>query len=572
MEFRMSRLFRSIITVSFCLFVSCGLSACTKKEEAGTSPAAVDSELLERMPATTIGYVYSDSKSPAYDEFKRSQWYQSPESYIAKASDIGAEIPASNALVNVLKSSGLFNADPKGKELVGESVFFASKPSVAGTPEIGVFAKTREPIDTEKLLGSLETALKGEGFSATRQKVGGVDVLAAEIKAEIPGKDQAEPTSVTVKPFFVALPDRVGAVSSVNLAERLIKPLDQIAENDRGIRALKSQPSYQRAVARSASVKGQFITGFADISAFTSVVKENAPAGTPGVSDGTIDDLPFETIAFCRSMNEGLNDYIWLGAKEGALPPEVKADLGKAGHHPGLKNSPPNPVGILSVDGAILRTVRSQSLKGLSPEERSQAESMSAPIDRIQGLSLVVRNAAGASPFPELSLLIESDDAAALQETLKGLVGMMAAGGGLPVSAWQTKDIEGTKVDFMASPIGVGLFMGSVKNTLVLSTADAAIGDLITGKKAPEVEATLTGGALKGVAAPLLLFYTSGERVGNFIESLQASMAMFTGGKPLVEPDGMQSIRSMGTIGTAVSFADDALRVQTSYQAEKPAK
>jgi hypothetical protein len=111
-----------------------------------------------------------------------------------------------------------------------------------------------------------------------------------------------------------------------------------------------------------------------------------------------------------------------------------------------------------------------------------------------------------------------------------------------------------------------------VKNTLVLSTADAALSDLIGGRKASEVEATFSSGALKGVSAPLILFYTSGERVGNFIESLQASMAMFTGGQPLVEPEDMKSIRSIGTIGTAVSFGDDALRVQTSYLPEKTAK
>lgn len=568
----MSRLFRPIITVSLCLLVSFGISACTKKEEAGLSPAAVDSELLERLPVTTVGYIFSDSTSAAYGAFKRSQWYQSPESYLAKAGDLGADVPAANSLVNVVKSSGLFKPDANGNEPLGESVFFAAKPSGAGAPEIGVFAKTRAPLEAEKLLASIESALKSEGFKVTRQKVGGVDVLEAEITAQIPAKEQAEPKSITVKPLFVVLSDRVGAVSSVSLAERLIKPLDQIAETDRGIRTLKAQPSYQRAVARAAGVGGQFIFGFADISAVTALAKASAPAGTPGVTDGTIDELPFETLAFCRSMTEVLNDYLWLGTKEGAFTAEMKTDLGKAGHHPGVKNSPPNPVGILSVDGAVLRTAKSQVLKGLTPEERSQAESMSAPVDRIQGLSLLVRNAAGASPFPEISFLIESDDAAGLQGTLKGLVGMMAAGSGLPVSAWQTKDIEGTKVDFMASPIGVGLFMGTVKNTLVLSTADAALSDLIGGRKASEVEATFSSGALKGVSAPLILFYTSGERVGNFIESLQASMAMFTGGKALVEPEDMKSIRSIGTIGTAVSFGDDALRVQTSYLPEKTAK
>lgn len=565
----------SILVVGFT--VSIGLIACSKKDEGGISPNAVDSELLERLPTTTVGYVFSDSKSAAYGAFKSSQWYQSTDAYLAKVSELSTDVPAAKAILNALNSTALFKADSKGEEPIIESVFFAAKPSGAGAPEVGVFAKTRKPLDAEKVLASIESALKNEGFSATRQKVGEVDVIAAEITATIstatlPGNTQAESTSVTLKPIFVVLPDRFGTVSSANLAERLIKPLDQIAESDRGIRTLKAEPSYQRAMARAAEIRGQFILGFADVNALTTLVKANAPAGTPGVSDGVIDELPIETVSFCRSMNDGLSDYIWLGTKEGALDPELKAALAKAGRHPAVKNSPPNPVGILSIDGTVLRAVRTSALKSLSPEERTQAESISAPVDTIQGLSLIVRNAAGASPFPELTILLDSEDPAALQATLKQLVGGLAAGGGLPVSAWQTKEIEGAKIDFMASPIGVGVFMGTVKNILVISTADAAISDLLGGKTAPEVEAALAKSVLNGVSAPLALFYTSGDRIAHFLESLQASMAMFTGGKSLVEPDDMKSIRSLGTIGTAVNFTNDALQIKTSYLVEKSAQ
>jgi hypothetical protein len=555
----MSRSLRIFFVCTVAILLALG--GCSRKEDSATaggiSPTAPASELLERLPVTTLGFIFSDTTSKAYSAYKRSPWYQPADKYLEKLSSIEGEIPGIAALLNVVKKSPLFLSG-SGKEGFEGVLFVSGDGSVPGS-HVGFWGKTGSPIDPAAFLLTMESALKESGATPKREKIGEVEALTVAMNLE--GADSSNL-------HIVALPDRYGMVSSRALAERLLKPLESIAESDRGIRALKNRASFQRAEARSAQVAGQFVFGFLDVSALEDLVRDLTPSDTSTPPGKAEESLPFETVAFCRSMSEGLHDYVWLGTKPGGIPQDALSALASAGEHRGMKNAPVNAVGALRVDGAVLRAAKSGALSAMSPEEQRQIATASAPLEGVKGITLVVRNASGASPFPEITVMAETSEPAALQGTLKGLLGGLVASGGLPVSGWQTREVAGAKVDFMVSPIGVGLFMGTVNGNLVISSADGAFADLREGRTAPEVERFVGSDRFKGDSRPLALFYLSGKRLVSLLESVQASLAMFTGGKSMVAPEDLEALRTLGEIGTAVSFGEDAFKVHTTYIAE----
>ncbi|MFM1848955.1 MAG: hypothetical protein RL417_2429 [Pseudomonadota bacterium] len=541
------------------------LAGCSKKEDSGAaggiSPTAPDSELLERLPVTTIGFLYGETGSEAYANFKKSEWYKPVGVYLDKLASMESDLPGVGALINSAKKLPSLSAE--GVKDGTETVLFLAKGDAQSIAQVGAFIKLPTPVKPEETLAALESGFKEGGFPTSREKIGDIEVLAFTVQM----KDGS-----SHRLLAAALPDRFGLASGAPLLERLIKPLESIPENDRGIRALKNLPTFQRAKTRSDSVGGQIAWGFLDISVLEDIVRKAIPAETPEGANSPLEALPFETVSYARSMTTTLHDYVWLGTKPGEIPEEALTALASAGAHPGVKNAPANAVGVLSIDGAVIRAAKIGALSKASPEEKSQIESATAALEGLKGLSLVVRNAAGASPFPELTFVIDTGDPAALHGTLKIMLGGLAASGGLPVSSWQTKEIAGSKVDFMSSPIGVGLFIGTVKNAVVLSSAEGAFQDLLGGKTSTEVAQFFSSDHLKGDKAPVALLYLSGNRLVGLIESVQASMAMFTGGKPLVEPEEIASLRSLGAVGTAVSFGNDGFTIHTTYVTEPPAK
>jgi hypothetical protein len=359
--------------------------------------------------------------------------------------------------------------------------------------------------------------------------------------------------------------------SSAAVAERLFVPLDSIALHDRGRAALDANQVFQRVRARAANTRGIFTYGFFDAVAGLKIIEGAVPAGAAPV-DAAQFHKSFESLAFARTSSDGLSDYLWIGLPAGAVTPEVEKVLGGGGAHPGIQRIVPGAVLATSIDGAVAKAIKAVTLP--PPGDGTQAPSMPFidSLDALQGVTLAVRNASGASPFPELVLELTSSDAPRLKESLKVALGALSAGGGLPLGSWQSKKVGGIDVDFMASPIGIGIFLAATRNGIVVSTSEGVFADIERGAFAKEVPARFEHQAFAEDKAPLVLGFLSGQRLAALIESVQTSLAMFTGGQSLVDQPTLESVRALGSIGMAATYRDGAVRLHHHYEVEKPTK
>lgn len=556
-----------VLLVSVPLF----LAGCSKKETpaAGAARGLPQSELLDRVPTTTVAFVFQETHSAAYQAYAASAWATQSDSYTSKILELSKDVPELQKFARIAQNTPFFKNAAGAPRAPRESVLFATRvgdwQGAAIPLGFGFFAELTEQIDPQASLTAFEAALKAEQVPVKREPVGGLEGLVVTLT--FPSSNGGETSSNPL--FVVATANRVGFASTPAVLERLLVPLDSIGTAERGSTALGAKPVYQRVRARAETVGGIFAFGFVDAGTLVAGLSKQLEPVAPEVAAAGLEDT-VESASFVRAMNDGLNDYVWLGFAEGALRPETATHLTSGGKHPGVARAPAGSVFVTSIDGGLLKVAKAHALASTAGQPPPPAPLLDQ-LDKIEGIGLAVRNASGASPFPELIFTIHSTDAAALKEQLKAVIGVASAGQGLPVTGWQTKTVGALSVDFMASPLGLGAYLGVTDGAVVVATSEGVFNDIERGNFAKEVGERFTHRAFTDDRAPIVLGYLSGQRLAAMVESLQASLAMFTGGQNMVDAATIQSLRSLGSIAMALTYNSGALRLHHQYEVEQPA-
>jgi len=477
---------------------------------------------------------------------------------------LSKDTPELQRLSRILEASPLLK-DAAGKiQPPRELMLFASaSDGQSGSPEFGAYSILAEDIDPAAHLSALEAAMKTEQLTVERRSFGAAHGLVLS--------DVAGSSTQSKKFFLVASTNRLSVSTSALLAERLVTPLDTIAPSERGRAALDANPVFQRARARAANTAGIFAFGFVDAASGLKLVQAAVPVGQAPI-DTTQFDKSIESLAFARTMGAGLNDFVWFGLPMGAVTPQVETILTGGGAHPGLKRIVNGAVFVTSIDGAVAKAIKAIATAPDATGAQPPAVPFLDSFDTLGGATIALRNASGASPFPELVVELASSDAPRLKETIKVATGALSAGGGLPLSGWQSKKVGALDVDFMASPLGIGIFLGVARDAVIVSTSEGVFADVERGAVAAEVPARFDNPSFADDKGPLVLGYLSGQRLATLVESLQTSLAMFTGGQSIVDPATIESFRALGSIGVAATYGNNAVRLHHHYEIEKPTK
>jgi hypothetical protein len=224
----------------------------------------------------------------------------------------------------------------------------------------------------------------------------------------------------------------------------------------------------------------------------------------------------------------------------------------------------------LSLDTKFLSKIE-PLLKDLQSEPAA-AEGIKV-IKSIQGATIALRNNDAGSPFPDLFISIDATNRDELGKILETTVGQAMASTGGMAAPWQTKDISGASTRFFATPLGVGAYVASPKDspTLLIASSERAVKDALSAAagSTPSLGSTLQSGLKDRLTAGKLgLFYLNFTQVANVVDSVKSSLAMFTGGaSPLDQQFDSNKIRSWGTSVTAFGFSDGVLKVESSMEA-----
>ena len=329
---RFSAATRALLVPSLVILLGVGVAAltgCSKKGAPGATAASgvPESELFDRLPATTFAFLFQETHSPAYREYAQSGFYQPSDAYLAKVRELSKDTPELQRLSRILEASPLLK-DAAGKiQPPRELMLFASaSDGQSGSPEFGAYSILAEDIDPAAHLSALEAAMKTEQLTVERRSFGAAHGLVLS--------DVAGSSTQSKKFFLVASTNRLSVSTSALLAERLVTPLDTIAPSERGRAALDANPVFQRARARAANTAGIFAFGFVDAASGLKLVQAAVPVGQAPI-DTTQFDKSIESLAFARTMGAGLNDFVWFGLPMGAVTPQVETILTGGGAHPG---------------------------------------------------------------------------------------------------------------------------------------------------------------------------------------------------------------------------------------------
>ncbi len=552
----------------FALLVTSSCSKDGSKSEGvfGKAASLYDSSVLTWLPEDSLGFISWTTEGDAYRAFKRSSWGKAANDGLTETiSKLSTSSSTSDVepFVQALQSSGLLNFDPNTPDAIKEGVVFVSKGN--GGPlnpfTWGIILDAADGTDLTAKLPIIEQTFTAKGFTTTPYEA---------------------PTS---KGFSLKAKDsEASAIFSATKSRLVVSTKEAIITSSfstvapQGINRIKSSPEFSASTG-SLSSKGQFVVGYLDVVPFLSAAEpaliEAAKSQGKTAEDVKIAKFPIQALAFSRSLNNTLSDVINASISPRdedqtkifqALVPSIAGQL--------TKKIPVDTAAFIGLDGASLAGIKNLLLQEMSAADRQQIPPEIALLDSVQGFGIALRNASASSPFPEVLLAVQTEKAQELLSMAKDGISMAMAVSGMPPPPWSERDLDGMKIQYFITPLGVGAYIGQDKGTLILATSERAVVDtfqVIKGKKEsldsalpPEIKAGLDK------TPSLVTTYFDFSRISALIEGVQGSLAMFTGGKSLVDPSQTAAIRQMGTVAVTAHYKDKVFTVESSYQDPKP--
>ena len=155
------------------------------------------------------------------------------------------------------------------------------------------------------------------------------------------------------------------------------------------------------------------------------------------------------------------------------------------------------------------------------------AEPTIAAVEAVNSIAIAINYVSGEALFPDLTIAIDSKSPDALVTQLRAIPSKIPQSGAL--GGWIEKNIEGTKVAFIASPFGVGAFFATIDNHLVIASSEVAIrrAILIGRKKEKSLAETLTMRSLPAGENALAFLYFDMPRLIETVEGLKGSLGAF---------------------------------------------
>jgi len=213
----------------------------------------------------------------------------------------------------------------------------------------------------------------------------------------------------------------------------------------------------------------------------------------------------------------------------------------------------------LSVSGALIKLGLEQTAKEQAPVTEDHLKTLG----QLQSLGIALIPSEGAQLFPGISIIAQHSNAADLMVELKKSLQAQQSQSPIPLSQWQTKQVDGKSVDYILSPLGLGLYLASSGDKVILSTNEDTLKKIFQTQagKHPRLASAST-------ASSLAEFYLNADGIARLIDSLQGSLSMFTGGQPLVSPEDMKMVRSLGESFWALSYSDETIVYRSEHRVQ----
>lgn len=524
--------------LSASLLLSLGCSDGKNASSAGT--AATSATGL--IPQDCALVLATNFQSAAFREFLESPLAKISQS--KKESSLVSQLQARSLIQD--RDSALLKALEKlgrNRMLVEPDKFFADsalcvKPTSADDGVLMVVYALRPGVSITQEVNELEADLRSEGVSVVRNETSGEIHLAATLKAHaaLPGSEPGN--DIATADAQVRIAHLIAGNGKLVVSNDLVSA-KQVMAGIATPASFAANATFSERLKLLPSSKDEM--GVVYVNAMGLKIAENmgVPGGTPAATGA-----PDTTFFIGNARYEGDRKQGRLVVSGFASPTtdehnsKLLAELSQSTGIAGMDTGAVSKVFSISIAAQPLLT----SLSTSSPDVAAELRNLPNVSEVLFGLALP----AGASPFPDVYMLMRTSDPAVVLSTLKVLLGKQKL-----LSAWQSQTIAGTEVQLALSPMGVGAFLAVREDQVLLATSRGAMEKLLTkGGKTP--------GAEKGT---MLLLNANGQQILDLIKTLQGTLSMFTGGQTAVDLGQYQSLAQIGDGSFSVAVEPTGVRV-----------
>ncbi len=545
--------------------------SCSKNSETAilsSSSSILDNKTLTYIPASTIGFVTWDTQSDSYKKLKASAFGgQMNRSYdLIKKAEAQADEENKKffKIYEGLIQTGLWTKSTDQPQAIKNGVAFVDIDQATKLPQVGFFAVATEGNNLQEKVAAVQKIMTQEGVKTVPETIAGNPGFSIAME------EAAKAGSPITKIYISASADKLSITSNSPLAEKFFA-----AEGENGIQKIKDSSEYKQAT-RGLTAPGDSMTfAYFDVNKLVSSL-ETLGAAT-GVDAGANDlkQIPVESFAASSTMTDSLSSTVSVSlSPKNDKQKGIISSLTASGDNQAVSKVPADLMILLSLDGGTIKSIKNAALAEAPPGTADMMQPMIDLVDSLSNLSVGVRAGSGATPFPELLVVAQSSKASELEKTLKSQIEAGMASSGMPIP-WQQKDIGEAKVSYAVSPFGVGAYLTSVNDMLILTSAEKLVGDVLNSSKGSgsSLLASLPSASQDLVknSKSLFLAYSDFNKVGNAISSAQDSLAMFTGGQGTLPPDQIENIKQMGSVFLSFNVDSNLIKIESNYAPPVPA-
>lgn len=586
------------------------LSGCKNRGSTANPSLFLDHQLTQKLPLSAGGFFFVDFKENAFQKYRK---------YLAAHTATGSSL--SQRLDAALRDSGnlalsdnkilrfLLSFSEKYSPITSNEfsnlMFFWDVPQELSELGAGLYAEIANGKVLLEDLKQFRKALEAEGTLV--EELTGDFLIGYKITPQIAtpasgdrlqassGKDQplATPQLDTLVgqgntnsldvPAYIAVSKTMFSVAS---SEKLLRRafLSEIPKEESGAKRIKQLPSFKR-VQEEYRGDQQFAFMFGDLQSLRTQLLQLI-GGTAAANESqdllsTLEYFPISTITMRGTYDEmpGSDIGVLFDEHAGKNKKTLSILAERDSSSVKLGATPKQAVFYISLAGRFFRALEALAEESL-PESNvgsdnlaifEQMKAQMQSFGKVSEVSLGLLPAEGSSFFPSLIGSISSDaDIQALIDNTKGALSENLKQ--LPITKWNQKTVKGTSVDFLLSPLGVGIYLAAHGRTLLFSTSEYGIEALLS--IANNREDSLTKDSLpraiqsRSESSPLVFTYFNSEQAVNVIESAEGALAMFTQGQPLLSSQQMKDLRSFGTNFTVTSYRDGFLNFSTATKSD----
>jgi hypothetical protein len=585
---------QKLATIALIFVVGISILSCSHESNSGSGSSAsaskglLESEVLAFLPEGTAGFVVWDSNHPAYQKLKTSTWGPTSQQGALDLLKLDGQSTDKTkktlvALVEVAKKTGLIATEPNQPEAVRQGAFWVAADLESKKPAGGMLLLGAKGVNLKDKLGAIQETLKQEGLTPVKQQLGSIEGFSIAIPASVPDAQnpgeangagaQAAAVAKDLTPpeiFVGATQERLALGSSKKF---VTDSLDKTS--GAGISALRNSAGFKRLMEKSPPADTDYSFGYLGVPELIKTIGAQA-SDEIKKQGGDPESLPVDALALTRGMRDAPSASLLVSFNPKTAEQQGwLATLDKPASADLIKGIPSSIPLAISIDGAPLSKIKNAALASAGPDAQAAMQAQLAIIDTLKSLALVVVESTAASPFPGVVLVANSSDGTTLKNTIKSQVTALTSSGGMPLSGWQQKQLGTTPIDFIMSPIGVGVFLAGNNDTVVLATSEQGLQKVLdatqktetalNGQLSNSLKEPITGKSLNAVA------YVDYSRLSDLIQSAQGNLSMFTGGKTSFDTASLDAMKKLGRSVSSVSYKDQVLKMVASYDAAVPA-